>query len=128
MRSILFYIPAELAGLPVFGVGWLLAAWFAFAVVLLFLISRRPEGSREVAGYLPVVVIVAAVIAFLLPNSNAVPGRSASDQSKDAHLRGKISTLAEIERRKGVDLFPDMDPALKERLRDLRAQDLWASN
>jgi phosphatidylglycerol:prolipoprotein diacylglycerol transferase len=68
LRSILFYIPAELAGLPVFGVGWLLAAWIAFAVVLLFLISRRPEGSREVAGYLPVVLIVAAVIAFLLPN------------------------------------------------------------
>jgi phosphatidylglycerol:prolipoprotein diacylglycerol transferase len=32
------------------------------------LISRRPEGRREVAGYLPVVLIVAAVIAFLLPN------------------------------------------------------------
>jgi phosphatidylglycerol:prolipoprotein diacylglycerol transferase len=68
LRSTLFYIPAQLAGLPVFGIGLLLAAWIVFAVVLLFWVSRRPGGSRDIAGYFPILVIVAAVIAFLLPN------------------------------------------------------------
>lgn len=45
-----------------------------------------------------------------MPNSNSVPGRSATDTKKDAYLKGKISTVGEIEQRKGVDLFPTMDP------------------
>jgi phosphatidylglycerol---prolipoprotein diacylglyceryl transferase len=68
LRSTLFYIPAELAGFPVFGLGWLLGAWIVFSVILLAWTSRRPDGSREIAGYLPILIVVAAVIAFLLPN------------------------------------------------------------
>ena len=35
VRSVLFYIPAELAGYPVFGVGWLLGVWLAVSLAIL---------------------------------------------------------------------------------------------
>jgi phosphatidylglycerol:prolipoprotein diacylglycerol transferase len=53
--------------MPVFGLGWLLLAWIAFAVGLSVWQLRRPHGSREITSYLPVFVVVAGVIAFLLP-------------------------------------------------------------
>jgi phosphatidylglycerol---prolipoprotein diacylglyceryl transferase len=68
VRTTLFYIPAEIEGAPVFGVGWLLAGWIAFAVGLSIWLARRPDGRREIASYAPVFVVVAAVIAFLLPS------------------------------------------------------------
>lgn len=68
MRSTLFLIPAELAGLPVFGIGLLLGAWVVFSIALLAWVSRRPDGRREVASYVPMLLLVAAVIAWLLPS------------------------------------------------------------
>ena len=68
MRTTLFYIPAEIARVPVFGFGWLLLAWAAFAIGLSIWLLRRPNGRGEVASYVPVFVVLAAVIAFLLPN------------------------------------------------------------
>lgn len=68
MRSTLFYIPAELAGQPIFGFGWLLVAWIVFGIGLVAWASRQPQGKREVAGYLPLLLIVAVVIAFVLPS------------------------------------------------------------
>jgi len=68
LRSTLFYIPAELLGLPVFGIGWLLGLWIVASVLLVVWLSRRPGGGREITGYVPFMLIVAAVIVFLLPN------------------------------------------------------------
>jgi phosphatidylglycerol:prolipoprotein diacylglycerol transferase len=68
VRSTLFYIPAEFNGLPVFGLGWLLLAWTVVAVIGGAWLLRRPGGSREIAGYVPLFLILGAVIAFLLPN------------------------------------------------------------
>lgn len=68
VRSTLFHIPAELFGLPVFGVGWLLGAWIVLSVLLVTWFSQRKGGGREIAGLAPFLLIVAAVIAFLLPN------------------------------------------------------------
>jgi phosphatidylglycerol---prolipoprotein diacylglyceryl transferase len=68
VRTILFYIPAEVAGLSVFGWGWLLWAWLALSAIALAWQLRRPGGGREAAAYLPFVAIVAAVLALLLPN------------------------------------------------------------
>ena len=68
MQSTLFYIPATLLGIPVFGFGWLLAAWALFSAVLLAWLWSRPGGRQEAAGYLPFVAIVAAVIVLVLPN------------------------------------------------------------
>ena len=52
----------------------------------------------------------------------------ATNDRKDSYLKKRIRTISEIEQRKGTNLFPTMDPALKERLRKLRAADLWSSN
>ena len=68
MRSTLFYIPAELFGLPIFGFGWLLGLWIVASVLLVLWLLRKPGGSREILSYLPVAAIVALVIAFVLPN------------------------------------------------------------
>jgi phosphatidylglycerol---prolipoprotein diacylglyceryl transferase len=68
VRSTLFYIPAEFHGVPVFGFGWLLLAWLALATLVSIGLLRRPGGRRELAGYLPLFLIVGGVIAFFLPN------------------------------------------------------------
>lgn len=68
MRSTLFYIPEQFAGLPVFGFGWLLIAWAVVGVVAVLLASRRDGFQKTVSGYLPLWAIVAGLIVFLLPN------------------------------------------------------------
>jgi phosphatidylglycerol:prolipoprotein diacylglycerol transferase len=67
VRSTLFYIPEKLAGLPVFGAGWLLVAWVLVGIVVAILSSRRPGFQKEIGGYLPLWLIVAGLIVFLLP-------------------------------------------------------------
>lgn len=67
MRSTLFYIPAEIAGVPVFGVGWLLGAWLIACVLVLVWLWRRSGNAGELIGYLPMLGIVGAAIVFLLP-------------------------------------------------------------
>ena len=68
MRSTLFYIPYELLGIPVFGVGWVLAAWILVSLAILALVVRQQGWNRDTAGYLIYLAAVAAVIVFLLPN------------------------------------------------------------
>ena len=77
MLRTLFFIPnAEIAGLPVFGRGWLLLAWAVFSVVLLVWLIRKQDAEGEVWGYLPLLVLVAAAIWFLLPKlCEPIPGR-----------------------------------------------------
>lgn len=69
MRTTLFYIPHEFGGLTVFGLGWLLIGWILFSVGLLVVVSRKKPDTagKEIAGYLPVLVIVGLAICFLLP-------------------------------------------------------------
>ncbi len=67
MRQTLFYIPHELAGVPLFGVGWMLAVWLVLTVVLLFVLWRRHGWSGETLGYLPVLLVMGAAIAFVVP-------------------------------------------------------------
>ncbi|MBN2216277.1 MAG: prolipoprotein diacylglyceryl transferase [Pirellulales bacterium] len=67
MFDTLFHIRHEIGGLPVFGVGLLLAAWCLFALVLLIVVGWRTRSGREVAGYVPLLALVAAAIVWLLP-------------------------------------------------------------
>ena len=66
MLQTLFVIPLRIGDVPLFGFGWLLAAWavvcaggFAWAI-------RRVGFNAEVRGYLPVALIVGLAI-YLLP-------------------------------------------------------------
>jgi phosphatidylglycerol:prolipoprotein diacylglycerol transferase len=67
MRSTLFTIPSEAYGIPVFGIGILLAVWTVAAALILFQVVRRDGWTRELIGYLPALAIGGAAIAFVLP-------------------------------------------------------------
>jgi phosphatidylglycerol:prolipoprotein diacylglycerol transferase len=66
MRQTLFYIPYELRGVPVFGFGWLLAAWILLGAGILLWLVRRGEAA-EARQLIPFLLIVALAISFLLP-------------------------------------------------------------
>ncbi len=67
MRQTLFYIPHEMAGIPVFGLGWAIGVWLVFSIVLLALLYRRHGWTSEVQGYLPLLGIVTAALYALFP-------------------------------------------------------------
>lgn len=67
MRQTLLYIPHEVFGIPVFGLGWALGAWLVFSAVLLFVLSRRHGWTPEVLGYLPLVAVFGVALYALLP-------------------------------------------------------------
>ena len=65
MQQTLFTIPIELGGVPLFGVGILLALWAAVSLVLLVRLVRRQGWNADTLGYLPVLAIGAAALLFL---------------------------------------------------------------
>ena len=67
MRQTLFYVPHEIAGLPVFGWGWILIGWLLFSAWTLLRGVQRHARPAEALGYLPMVALVALAIVFLLP-------------------------------------------------------------
>ena len=67
MLQTLFHIPHAIAGWPVFGLGWALAGWIVVCLVWAALLSRLPEKKKELAGSLPLMLLVAAMIAFVAP-------------------------------------------------------------
>ena len=67
MRQTLFYIPHELFGIPVFGLGWALGVWLVFSVMLLIVLSRRHGWTSEVLGYLPLLALFGFALYALLP-------------------------------------------------------------
>ena len=68
MLRTLFYIPdQEIAGLPLFGRGWLLLAWVIFSVILLIWLVRKQGSKAEAWGYVPLLALVGLAIWWLLP-------------------------------------------------------------
>ncbi|MGD0900825.1 MAG: prolipoprotein diacylglyceryl transferase family protein [Thermoguttaceae bacterium] len=67
MLQTLFFIPNEIAGWPVFGFGLLLAAWIAACVAVLAWLVRKQGLVADTWGYLPLMAVMAAVIAWVLP-------------------------------------------------------------
>lgn len=67
MRQTLFFIPDELAGFPLFGVGWLLALWLLGCGIGLIYQVKRNGWTAEIKGFLPFVALVAAALGFVLP-------------------------------------------------------------
>ena len=53
MLQTLFHIPNQIAGMPVFGFGLLLAAWCVFSVMLLLVAGRRQGFTADTWGYVP---------------------------------------------------------------------------
>jgi len=67
MRSTLFHISNELFGLPLLGFGVLLAAWAAVCAVRIGWLLFRRRGWPQIAGECPMMLLVGAAIAWILP-------------------------------------------------------------
>ena len=67
MLQTLLYIPARVFGIPVFGIGLLLAVWLFFGVGLLIWQGLRRGWNADTWSYVPLVAIVAVAIAWILP-------------------------------------------------------------
>lgn len=65
MRSTLFHIPLEVAGVPLFGFGLLLAVWAICSLVLLAVLWRRQGFNADTQSYLPILAMFGLVILFL---------------------------------------------------------------
>jgi len=74
----LFSIPLELAGVPVFGFGLLLAVWAVASIALLAWLARRQGFTADTWTYVPLLVLVGTIIWWLLPvlcNDRGLPIR-----------------------------------------------------
>jgi phosphatidylglycerol:prolipoprotein diacylglycerol transferase len=67
MCQTLFIIPLQIAGIPVFGFGWLLIIWAIASALTLGGSLYRYGWSAQTRGYLPALALSAAAIVFLLP-------------------------------------------------------------
>ena len=68
MRSTLFYIPHQVAGIPMFGFGALLVlVWGGYIAWAAYTYSKT-RSSAELTAALPVVLVASAVLVFLLPS------------------------------------------------------------
>lgn len=67
MRSTLFYIPHEILGIPLLGFGWLLLVLAIGFAVWAVLQTRQGRLQSELPGGLPVWLIAAGIIVFILP-------------------------------------------------------------
>lgn len=67
MWQTLFVIPRQIAGIDVFGFGWVLAGWLLIAAGLTFRSWRRHGWGGETRSQLVAAAVVAAVIALVMP-------------------------------------------------------------
>jgi phosphatidylglycerol---prolipoprotein diacylglyceryl transferase len=64
----LFHIPEQIAGVPMFGFGLLLAIWAVASIGLLGWLGWRQGFTADTWGYVPVLVIIGAAILWVLPH------------------------------------------------------------
>ena len=67
MLQTLYRIPDTIAGLPVFGFGVLFVLWAIGTVGVLAYLVRRQGWTNETLSYLPVLLMIGAVVLFVLP-------------------------------------------------------------
>ncbi len=67
MLQTLFYIPAEVAGYPLFGFGILLAIWAVVGVGMLAWLVWRQGFNADTWGYVPILLVLGAVIWWVFP-------------------------------------------------------------
>jgi phosphatidylglycerol---prolipoprotein diacylglyceryl transferase len=68
MCQTLFVIPRQIAGLDVFGFGWLLGIWAVGSLGLVAWALKRHGWSGETRGQIGAAIVVGLAIAFVLPH------------------------------------------------------------
>jgi phosphatidylglycerol:prolipoprotein diacylglycerol transferase len=64
----LFHIPNQIGGVPLFGLGLLLALWAVGSAVFLIWLGRRQGFNADTWGYAPLLVLVGAAIWLVVPH------------------------------------------------------------
>ena len=96
-------------------------------------LSQGASGAAVPSHYYKIVIRETApgqfeAITLLIPNQpTGVPGRAATDVTKDNYLRTRIRAISEIRQRTGLDLLPS-PPFDKATLEQAVASDLWPRN
>jgi phosphatidylglycerol:prolipoprotein diacylglycerol transferase len=67
MLQTLYTIPSHVGDIPLFGFGLLLAVWAVFSVAFFFWLVRKQGLIADTWSYLPIFLLVAAAILWLLP-------------------------------------------------------------
>ena len=67
MRQTLFYIPQEIAGVPLFGFGIVLAVWAVIGLLLIVQSIRRSGWGGETRSQIAMLVVSGFVIAYIIP-------------------------------------------------------------
>jgi phosphatidylglycerol---prolipoprotein diacylglyceryl transferase len=108
MHPILFHIPSEIFGLPLFGWGLLAALWGAFSLGLLIYVARKQGWTADTWLYLPSLAVVAAVLIWVLPaicDSGGLPIRGYGVMVLCGVLSG---TALGVHRARRAGLSPDL--------------------
>jgi phosphatidylglycerol---prolipoprotein diacylglyceryl transferase len=109
MCPTLFFIPAKLAGYPLFGAGLLLAVWAVGSVGLLAWLVWRQGWNADTWGYVPILLLIGAIIRWVLP--------ALSDPQQGLPIRGFgmmnmlgviAGTLLAARRAKRLGLDPEL--------------------
>jgi phosphatidylglycerol:prolipoprotein diacylglycerol transferase len=74
VRSTLFYIPQELFGYPLFGMGLLLAVWAVVSIGVLAWLIRKQGLNNDTVSYIPVLLLVGLTIRYLAPGISEEQG------------------------------------------------------
>jgi phosphatidylglycerol:prolipoprotein diacylglycerol transferase len=108
MCQTLFHIPLQISGLPVFGLGILFVGWAIFSAGLLLYLARRQGFNAETWGYVPILLLIAAIIGWMLP-------ALCDEQGLPIHGYGVMMLLAVVAatglavwRAKRLGLHPDL--------------------
>jgi phosphatidylglycerol:prolipoprotein diacylglycerol transferase len=72
MLDTLFHIPHEIAGIPLFGFGWMLGIWAIAGIAIWRRYGRSGSSASEILGSAPLYLVFGAVILFVLPKVEEV--------------------------------------------------------
>jgi phosphatidylglycerol:prolipoprotein diacylglycerol transferase len=108
MCQTLFFIPSHFAGWPVFGFGLLLAVWAIGGVALLAWLVRRQGLSADTWSYLPILLLIGAIIAWVLPALSEPQGLPIRGYGVMIMLAVVAAVSLAVWRAKRLGLDPDM--------------------
>jgi phosphatidylglycerol:prolipoprotein diacylglycerol transferase len=112
MLQTLFYIPTEIAGVPLFGFGLLLAVWAVFSVAWLAWLGWCQGFNSDTLGYLPLLLVIGAAIGWLLPALSEPAGLPIRSYGVMLLIAIVSSTLLAVRRGRSMGIHPDQVLAL----------------
>ncbi len=107
MAPTFFYIPAEVHGIPLFGWGLLLAVWAVASVVVLARLAWRQGFNADTWSYVPILLLIGAVIRWLLPAISEAKGLPIRGYGVMMFLAVVAGTALAVRRGRRVGVDPE---------------------